>query len=80
MTRGHERLRRFLAVAGSRTWADAADVLGTTPVAVRESMSRLETLCGGALFADNSTQVRLTSLGKKLRGQAGEYLEASQVV
>jgi DNA-binding transcriptional LysR family regulator len=75
--RGEERLQKFVVVAEAATWADAAEVLGATPGAVRQSMTRLEKVAGGRLFADRAARgpVQLSRLGRKLCEQACRHVE-----
>ncbi len=61
-----ELYRTFLAVADSRSFTLAAQIVGRTQPAVSQQIKRLEDTIGSPLFERSSTLISLTEQGKSL--------------
>ncbi|GGP21581.1 MULTISPECIES: LysR family transcriptional regulator [Silvimonas] len=65
-----EMLRIFIATAEASSFKEAAARLGISPQAVTRAIKELEQLQGELLFHRNTRNMRITSFGETLAGQA----------
>jgi DNA-binding transcriptional LysR family regulator len=68
-------LRTFVGVADCTSMTAAANTLNLTQSAVSQQIARLEAQLGHALFVRDRRQMRLTSHGERLLGQARRMLD-----
>ena len=61
-----KELRTYLAVAKCKSYAQAAEMLGTSPPTVSRDVNRLQDLLGVQLVITTHTGIILTDIGKKI--------------